>query len=162
MRVFLTFLMVTCLTIDANAKGWNSGVSASAEVAKKKYGWHAKRVCERLSCNKKMVWAIMVTENQRLDPKVVSGAGAVGLLQIKPSVAREVGVTDDLSDPFTNIFAAMKYYLSLETRYRFKGQKQLLLAYKEGPTRARRMLREGYDINRHLYVKRVLKALRSM
>ena len=88
-----------------------------------------------------------------------SPAGAVGVMQIKPSTAadRNVGI-DDVSNVENNIHAGSKYMRFLADRY-FAGEgiselNQWLLtlaAYNAGPARVARLRREaadlGYDRN---------------
>lgn len=88
-----------------------------------------------------------------------SPAGAIGVMQIKPSTAadRNVGI-DDISTADNNIHAGAKYMRFLADRYfsdeGFDDLNQWLLtlaAYNAGPARATRLRREaaenGYDPN---------------
>lgn len=64
-------------------------------------------------------------------PDVVSGAGAIGLMQLMPSTARELGVSDPF-DPAQNVEGGAKYLRSLLDRY--DGRLDLALAaYNAGP-----------------------------
>ena len=89
-----------------------------------------------------------------------SPAGAVGVMQIKPSTAadRNVGI-DDVSDVDNNIHAATKYMRFLADRYfsddRIDDLNQWLLAlaaYNAGPAKINRYRREaeanGYDADK--------------
>jgi len=65
-------------------------------------------------------------------PNKRSKAGAVGLMQLMPAVAKQYGVTDPL-DPVQNIRAGAKYLADLLERY--NGNQELALAaYHAGPT----------------------------
>jgi soluble lytic murein transglycosylase len=87
---------------------------------------------------------------------VVSDAGAVGLMQIKPStavaVARDAGITDKmttaaLSVPDTNIRVGTKYFAYLVRRY--GGDVQLgLAAYNAGLGNADRWAAEAQRLHR--------------
>ncbi|HYK53734.1 MAG TPA: lytic transglycosylase domain-containing protein [Candidatus Eremiobacteraceae bacterium] len=64
-------------------------------------------------------------------PDVVSSAGAVGLMQLMPATARELGVSDPF-DPAQNVEGGAKYLRSLLDRY--DGRLDLALAaYNAGP-----------------------------
>jgi soluble lytic murein transglycosylase-like protein len=58
-----------------------------------------------------LIRAVVQTES-RFDPSVVSPAGAKGLMQLMPAVAKEMGVVDPL-DPRDNIMGGAKYLKQL-------------------------------------------------
>jgi Transglycosylase SLT domain len=62
-----------------------------------------------------LVRAVIKTESD-YDPRVVSSAGCVGLMQLAPSTAREMGVTD-IWDPRQNIMGGSRYLQVLARRY---------------------------------------------
>ena len=69
-------------------------------------------------------------EESRMDPAAHSGAGALGLLQVMPGTAREVGLT--AYEPGANVLAGARYLRELLNRY---GNVDLALAaYNAGPT----------------------------
>jgi peptidoglycan DL-endopeptidase CwlO len=69
-------------------------------------------------------------EESRMDPAAHSGAGALGLLQVMPGTAREVGLT--AYEPGANVLAGARYLRQLLDRY---GDVDLALAaYNAGPT----------------------------
>jgi soluble lytic murein transglycosylase-like protein len=77
-----------------------------------------------------MIKAVMQTESA-FDATAVSPVGAVGLMQLMPGVAAELGVTDAL-DPRQNIMAGAKYLRQLLDSH--KGNVSLALAsYNAGP-----------------------------
>jgi len=64
------------------------------------------------------------------DPRAVSRAGAVGLMQLMPATARALGVSDPF-DPWQNVLAGARYLRSLLDRF---GSLELALAaYNAGP-----------------------------
>lgn len=70
------------------------------------------------------------------DPRAVSPKGAVGLMQLMPDTAREVGVQDPL-DPYQNVFGGTAYLRRLLDT--FDGDLRLALAaYNAGPGAVRR------------------------
>lgn len=74
--------------------------------------------------------AVIQTESQ-FDPKAVSGAGAKGLMQIMPILAKELKVTN-VFDPRENVFAGTRYLSQLLDRH--EGNVSLALAsYNAGP-----------------------------
>ena len=77
-----------------------------------------------------MIKAVMQTESA-FDATAVSPVGAVGLMQLMPDVAAELGVTDAL-DPRQNIMAGAKYLRQMLDSH--KGNVSLALAsYNAGP-----------------------------
>lgn len=82
--------------------------------------------------------------------RAVSHAGAVGLMQIRPFVARDLAQRSELAwngtgtlhEPESNIRLGALYYLELEQR--FSGNTEhALAAYHRGPTRLARQLQNG-------------------
>lgn len=72
----------------------------------------------------RLITAQMYQESQ-FDPEAVSDAGALGLMQIMPRTADELGITD-LSNPVSNIIAGIEYMEMLRTQF----EQGLLLAEK--------------------------------
>jgi len=110
-----------------------------------------------------MDWLMLVAQayqESELDHSKKSPAGAVGLMQVKPSTAadKHVGI-DDISEPADNILAGARYMRFLMDRYfsgpEMEGLQQWLFAlasYNAGPAKVRRLRNraaaEGYDPNR--------------
>lgn len=124
----------------------------------------AREICWTASMNPNLdtllLCALITHETTRTwDPKVVSPAGAIGLMQILPSTAREVliaSLTDSrrddkhtalteiqvkqvLSDPVINIRIGSIYLSSLIDR---NGLTQGLIAYYMGETRMKGFLKD--------------------
>lgn len=96
-----------------------------------------------------MVAAIVARESS-FRTRVVSSAGAVGLMQLRPWVAEDVALrseltwngTDTLRRPDANVRLGILYYQQLIRE--FDGNERLALtAYNRGPSRLRRELRAG-------------------
>ena len=109
-----------------------------------------------------LMLAAQAYQESELDHSKRSPAGAVGIMQIKPSTAadRNVGI-DDISAPRDNIRAGARYLRFLIDRYfsddevdELQGWFFALAAYNAGPARIQRLRRqaaaEGYDPNRWL------------
>jgi len=106
-----------------------------------------------------LMLAAQAYQESELDHDRESSAGAVGIMQIKPSTAadRNVGI-QDISKPSDNIEAGARYMRFLMDRYfadpeMAESQRWLfaLAAYNAGPARIQRLRRqaavEGYDPN---------------
>jgi len=96
-----------------------------------------------------MVAAIVARESS-FKSRAVSSAGAVGLMQLRPFVAREVARRMDiewrgretLHHPELNIRLGVRYYKDLVRRFDGDARKALT-AYNRGPTRVSAELRRG-------------------
>mgnify|MGYP006284790209 CR=1 FL=1 len=91
-------------------------------------------------------------QESRLDPNRVSPAGAVGVMQLLPTTARELGF-DDLRSIDENIEAGATYLAQLRDRYFSKGdiapENRLdfaWAAYNAGPARIRRLRSEAAEM----------------
>ena len=105
-----------------------------------------------------LVRAIMQTESA-FNPAARSHAGAIGLMQLMPSTARELGVNPFV--PEQNIEGGVRYFSQLLRM--FGGVELALVAYNAGPGFAQRYARGQavlYGETRE-YVKRVLSRLNA-
>lgn len=76
-------------------------------------------------------------------PGVVSSAGAVGLMQVKPSTAAPYVGDGNLKDPATNIYAGTSYLADLLKRYA-GDMNAALQAYNVGPGNFAKGMRNNY------------------
>ena len=84
----------------------------------------------RYHLDPRMIKAVMETESS-FDATAVSPVGALGLMQLMPAVARELGASDPL-DPRQNIMAGARYLRQLLDAH--DGNLRLALAsYNAGP-----------------------------
>jgi soluble lytic murein transglycosylase-like protein len=106
-----------------------------------------------------LVRAVIAVESA-FNPAARSRAGAIGLMQLMPATARELGV--DPTMPEQNIEGGVRYLSGLLKM--FGGVELALVAYNGGPGFARRYARGHtalYGETRD-YVKRVLSRVRAM
>ncbi len=78
-------------------------------------------------------------------PRIVSSAGAQGVMQIMPGTQRDLGVTDP-NDPQQSIFGGAKYMSQLLDQY--KSPELALAAYNAGPDRVDNHLATGNPLPR--------------
>jgi soluble lytic murein transglycosylase-like protein len=97
--------------------------------------------------------AALISKESSFRPTVVSHAGAVGLMQLRPFVAEDVAIRSDelwsgpntLREPKLNVRLGVRYYRELIDR--FDGDERLaLIAYNRGPTRLQGQLRNGGSV----------------
>lgn len=110
--------------------------------------------------------AAQAYQESGLDPNARNPSGAVGLMQLLPSTARDMGI-EDIEQPEPNIHAGTKYLRFLIDRYfddpEIEPLDQMLFAlasYNVGPSRMRRLrakaAEEGVDPNKWFgHVERV-------
>lgn len=74
----------------------------------------------------------VIQQESTFNPNAVSHKGAVGLMQVMPATAKDIGIEGDLKDPTININAGCRYLAMMLSRY--KGQLPVALAaYNAGP-----------------------------
>jgi soluble lytic murein transglycosylase-like protein len=114
-----------------------------------------------------MVAAIVAKESS-FRSGIVSRAGAVGLMQLRPFVAQDIAErtelewqgTTTLHHPEKNLRLGIHYYTELVDR--FDGDVHLALAaYNRGPTRVSRQVRSGMTITSR-YADRILGLYRDL
>ena len=130
------------------AKRLEERVDSNANGKLSPYDDHVKEFAKQYNFDWRLVTAQMYQES-RFDPTAKSWAGALGLMQIMPRTARELGVKN-LKDPKLSIQAGVKYLDWL--RERFEPELSVrdrmwftLAAYNAGPGHvhdARRLARQ--------------------
>ncbi len=99
----------------------------------------------------------VIGQESAFDPCAVSPKGALGLMQLMPSTARELEVTDPF-DPEQNVAAGSRYLMQLLMRY--GGSLPLALgAYNAGPARVDALLSVPPIAETQDFVQRVLGRL---
>jgi len=107
---------------------------------------------QRLSAEHGFDWRLIAAQawqESHLDPDARSGAGAIGLMQLLPSTAKDMGF-DDVTGVEDNLAAGIKYMAWLRDTYFSDPQLPeaervdfALAAYNAGPGRVRRWRREA-------------------
>lgn len=98
------------------------------------------------------LFAAMVMTESNFDTAARSRVGAIGLTQLMPSTAREIGVNPH--DPHQNLEGGARY---LKQQYdRFGDWPLALAAYNSGPSRVARLGRIPHIRETQDYVRRVL------
>jgi soluble lytic murein transglycosylase-like protein len=113
--------------------------------------------------------AAIISMESSFRPAVVSEAGAVGLMQLRPFVARDVAERNDLLwsgeitlvEPNQNVRLGVRYYRELVDR--FQGDERLaLIAYNRGPTRLRTQMRNSGTDVASSYAENVLRLYQQL
>lgn len=108
-----------------------------------KYDIFFKEAGKKYKVDCTLIKATMFAES-RGNPKIRSGVGAIGLMQLMPMTARAMGYASSLTDPKINIMAGAKYMAHLKERGCYekpanevcdvkKDVKYRLAAYNGGP-----------------------------
>lgn len=128
--------------------------SEELEASVTTYDHWIKAACRKHSLDPALVKAVIHAES-RFDPLAVSPKGAIGLMQIDPNTAKELGIKDPFN-PKYNIDGGVRYLRDLLDA--FEGDKKLALAaYNAGPTQVYRHNGVPPFKDTKNYLKRVLR-----
>ncbi len=106
-------------------------VTAPARGHRHPFAATVRRAADTTGLAADLLHAVIATESG-YDPRARSPKGAMGLMQLMPATARDLGVVDPY-DPEENIFGGARYLRSLWDRF---GDLTLALAaYNAGPDR---------------------------
>jgi soluble lytic murein transglycosylase-like protein len=116
-------------------------VTASASAAT--VSDHVAEAAARFGLPAAWLWQVIDAESAG-DPRAVSRAGAIGLMQVMPATYAELrgryGLGPDPFDPRDNVLAGAAYLRELYHRY---GAPAFLAAYNAGPGRLDAHLKDG-------------------
>jgi soluble lytic murein transglycosylase-like protein len=99
------------------------------------YVTHVKGAADKYRLPEALILAVMAVESN-FDPRALSDKGAMGLMQLMPSTARDLFV-EDAFDPAQNIEGGARYLRILANQYAGDLVKTLA-AYNAGPEAVRR------------------------
>jgi soluble lytic murein transglycosylase-like protein len=117
---------------------------------------HIERIARRYRVDPALVSAVIAAESG-FDPRAVSPRGAVGLMQLLPSTARDYGVEDPF-EPIANITAGTRHLGRLLKKY--KNISHALAAYNAGEGSMDASRRSIAWVETRKYVVRVINFYR--
>ena len=159
------------------AKGHaNAGIYTGRELIEKGESWNRRllrilyplpyqdiieREARRRGLDPFFVAALMRQESW-FNPRAVSGAGAVGLMQVVPSTGRQLAqgenigrvTAETLTDPQTNITLGTKFLADLMRTWQSRTD-AVLAAYNAGPSRMARWRTFPEYVDQDLFVERI-------
>ncbi len=127
-----------------------------AEIIEEKYGSQINQISRNYLIAPEDIKAIAIVESLA-DENAESSAGAVGLMGVKPTTAREMGF-DDVECPIENLRAGTKYYKMLLNK--FKDRRLALAAYYLGPGEVESRLNDGFDPETIAYIWKIRRVSR--
>ena len=101
----------------------------------------------------------LVWKESRWNPAAVSPKGAIGLTQLMPGTARELGVNPN--DPFQNLVGGARYFRQVLELFDYDVEKALA-AYNAGPDRVRKANGVPRIAETQLYVASVINRTSSI
>ena len=111
------------------------GLYRRSSTTSDRYASQVREAARRYQLPEALLFAVMAVESS-FDARAVSEKGAVGLMQLMPTTAREMYVGDAL-DPAQNIEGGARYLRILANQYGGDMVK-MLAAYNAGPEAVRR------------------------
>lgn len=140
-------------------RNWKHKPMASLDTAsfsenRKRFTPLIGKAARRYRVNEALLDAL-VTAESAYDPRALSKAGAVGLMQLMPGTAKRYGTTDRYN-PEANVYAGTRYLRDLLVQ--FQDTKLALAAYNAGENN---VIKYGYKIppfkETQRYVRKVMR-----
>lgn len=135
----------------------SSPASSPALSGNNRYDKHIRRASDRYNVDFGIIKAMIHAESA-FNPRAVSRVGALGLMQLMPGTARDMGVRD-VFNPEQNILGGTRYLKEMLERYNY-DVKLSLAAYNAGPTVVDRNGGVPPYVETHEYIGRVLRLIR--
>lgn len=155
--LFLFFLVPSGLHPSAAAAGKQAPAAASAKTGLTQL---IDRNAKRYGLDTALVHAVIKVESN-YNPKAVSIAGAIGLMQLLPETAADYGVEsrEALFDPEVNVKAGVRHLKRLLIKY--KNLSHALEAYNAGEGVTKAFRKSGAYLETRKYVVRVIRYYRT-
>ncbi len=109
----------------------NRTVQGNSEISQK-FDEIIEEASQRYNIPKELIKAVIKAESN-FNPFAISPKNAIGLMQLLPSTAKEMGV-EDIFDPYQNIMGGTKYLRTLLDKYN-NNLFLALASYNAGPGR---------------------------
>jgi soluble lytic murein transglycosylase-like protein len=118
---------------ENSKRGGDDAISVPSGLSERMSMWEDKlrELCEQYEVDPDLARSVMRMESGG-NPNAISRVGAIGLMQLMPGTAKELGV--DPKDPERNLEGGIKYLSQLADKYDGDYVKTLA-AYNAGPSR---------------------------
>lgn len=141
-------------TVNSTAQPFSTYATSNVSYTKEQLMSMVEKLADKHGVDEKLVKALIKQESG-FNPKATSKVGAMGLMQLMPSTAKGLGVSDPYN-PYQNVEGGIKYLKSMLER--FNGNTILALAaYNAGPNAVKKYNDVPPYGETQRYVRAVLK-----